>query len=414
MSMVAENQNDRTCPHCGNRVADSATKCPHCGERLFPLLRTRETVIVLCAALLVVLFFVTGFIARGYHQKLADLGQQWFVTGEQQLKLGNATQALADFHNALVYAPDDTQIQLRLALALAAAGRNSEASSYLLGLLAHAPADAPVNLALARIAVTSGSESDALRYYHGAIYGVWPNAAEANRVKTRLELCQFLISHQDISDAEAELIALASDIPREGESSIEEQTGELFLKVGDANRALAEFRDALDSPRPPAGSFRGAGLAAFQLGDYSLAQYYLERTSRLLKGDPSVSTPLEMSRLILAWDPYATGLSTAERLTRVRHDFEQAFTRLQSCAEDKGIDLRDKTVASDFSTFYAKATTLRPLLTPQGLRRNPGLLETTMSLIFGIENLAAQKCGPLQGLDQALILIEKSPRNVQQ
>lgn len=414
MSTVDENQNERTCPHCGNPLPDSVTKCPHCGERLFPLLRTRETVILLCVVLLVALFFVTGFVAKGFHQKLAALGQQWFVSGEQQLKLGNATQALADFRNALVYAPDDDEIQLRLALALAATGHNSEASSYLLGLLAHAPANAPVNLALARIAVASGSEADALRYYHGAIYGVWPDEAETNRVKTRLELCQFLISHQDTSDAESELIALASDIPREGESSIEEKTGDLFLQVGDANRALTEFRDALASANPPAGSLHGAGISAFQLGRYSLAESYLERASHLRKYDPSITAPLEMSRLILAWNPYIAGVGANERQIRVRHDFEQAFTRLQSCAEDKGVDLSNKSATSNFSPFYSKAVSLRPLLTPLGFRRNPGLVDATMSLVFGIEDLASQQCGPLEGLDQALVLIGKSPRNVQQ
>ncbi|MFZ0414797.1 MAG: tetratricopeptide repeat protein [Candidatus Acidiferrales bacterium] len=382
---------------------------------MFPLLRTRETVILLCAALLVVQIFLTGIVTRAYHQKLAALAQQWLAAGEQELKLGHATGALADFRNALVYAPDDSQIQLRLALALAASGRDNEANAYLLGLLARAPADAPVNLALARISAAGGPEADAMRYYHSAIYGVWPRDGETNRLKTRLELCQFLIARHDTSGAEAELIAFAAEIPNEGGGTLDEQAGELFLTVGDANRALVEFRRALAAPHPPAGSLRGAGLAAFQLGDYFQAERYLDRASRIRKDDPMVSQSLTMSRLVLVWNPYATGLSATERADRARHDFEQAFSRLQSCARQNDVNVSVKPVPqSDLATLYAKAVSLRPQLTEQGFRRDPGLFDATMNLVFNIENLVAQQCGPPKGFDQVLVLIGKSPRNVQQ
>ena len=138
-----------------------------------------------------------------------------------------------------------------------------------------------------------------MRYYHSAIYGVWPRDGETNRLKTRLELCQFLIARHDTSGAEAELIAFAAEIPNEGGGTLDEQAGELFLTVGDANRALVEFRRALAAPHPPAGSLRGAGLAAFQLGDYFQAERYLDRASRIRKDDPMVSQSLTMSRLVL-------------------------------------------------------------------------------------------------------------------
>jgi len=266
---MARDENARPCPRCGNPLPAGATECPRCDNGLFVLLHSREIVLSLTALIVIVLFFLTGFITRDYHRKLTALGREWFDAGEQQLKSGNAAEALADFHTALVYSPDDTQIQFQLAQALAAEGRTSEARAYLLELQAHAPSDAPINLALARIAAGAGSESDAVRYYHGAIYGVWPREAEANRLNARLELCRFLIARGDTSIAEAELIALASEIPERNGASLHAQTGELFLRIGDASRALSEFHGALTVAHAPADALRVLDLRPIKLTNFN-------------------------------------------------------------------------------------------------------------------------------------------------
>ncbi|HEV2314321.1 MAG TPA: tetratricopeptide repeat protein [Candidatus Acidoferrales bacterium] len=363
------------------------------------------------AAIVIVLFFLTGFITRDYHQKLGALGRQWFEAGKQQLKSGNAAEALADFHTALVYSPDDTQIQFQLAQALAAEGRNSEARAYLLELQAHAPSDAPINLALARISAGAGSEADAVRYYHGAVYGVWPSEAEANRLNARLELCRFLIARGDTSMAEAELIALASEIPERNGASLHAQTGELFLRIGDANRALSEFRGALTAARAPADALRGAGLAAYQMGEFQQAERYLDRARRLGNKDADVSDALDISRMVTSVDPYALGLSEADRRNRARRDFEQAFGRLQSCAKSSGIDLFAKgPPQSELVTLGIQAKALEPQLTDENLRRHPGQIDVAMNLVFVAEDVVTKECGAPQGMDEALTLIGKFHR----
>lgn len=406
---MAEGDNPQICRNCGNPLPAGATQCPHCDSRLSLILHARETVLSLTAAIVIVLFFLTGFITRDYHQKLAALGEQWFEAGEQQLQSGNAAAALADFRTALVYRPDDAQIQFRLALALAAGDRDSEARAYLLGLLARSPSDAPINLALARMSATSGSEADALRYYHGAIYGVWPKDAEANRLSARLELSRFLIGRDDTSIAEAELIALVSEIPEEHGAELHMQAGELFLRIGDARRALSEFRSALTVEHPPADSLRGAGLAAYQLGEYQQAERYLERARRLRRGDADVSSALALSRLVISADPYSRGLSEAERRIRARRDFEQAFSRLQSCAKSRGANLSTSAAPqSGFVTLTNQAKALQPRLTERNLKLHPGQVEAAMNLVFAMEDAATQQCGTPQGTDEALTLIGKS------
>ncbi len=408
--MVRED-NPRTCPQCGNPLPAGASECPRCDNGLFVLLHSREIVLSLTAAIVIVLFFLTGFITRDYHQKLGTLGRQWFEAGEQQLKSGNAVAALTDFHTALVYSPDDAQIQFQLAQALAAEGRNSEARAYLLELQAHAPSDAPINLALARISAGAGSEADAVRYYHGAIYGVWPSEAEANRLNARLELCRFLIARGDTSIAEAELIALASEIPERNGASLHAQTGELFLGIGNASRALSEFRGALTVAHPPKDALRGAGLAAFQLGEFQQAERYLDRVRRLGNKDADVSHALDISRMVTSADPYARELSEAERRGRARRNFEQAFGRLRSCAKSSGTDLFEKDAPhSEMVTLGMQAKALQPQLTDENLRRHPGQIDVAMNLVFVAEDVVTKECGAPQGMDEALTLIGKFHR----
>jgi len=408
MGAVAEGENARTCPHCGNAFPAGASQCPRCDSRLSLILHSRETVLSLTAAIIIVLFFLTGFITRGYHQKLDALSRQWFATGEQRLKSGDAVAALADFRTALVYNPDDTRIQFRLAEALAAEGRDSEARAYLLGLLARAPSDAPINLALARISAGAGSETGALRYYHGAIYGVWPQKAEKSRLNARLELCRFLIARDDMRTADAELVALTSEIPEEQGAPLHEQAGELFLQVGDAHHALSEFRVALIVERPSDASLRGAGLAAYQLGDFRAAVGYLARAQRMRKDDPEVSSALAMSRLVVSADPNLRGVSEFERRERVRDDFEHAFSRLQSCAKSRGVNLSAKqNPPSDLTALYARANALRPQLTDRNLARHPSQMDAAMNLMFTMEDLATEQCGAPGGIDEALTLLGK-------
>jgi len=419
---MTDELNPQKCPHCGDPLPQGTNECPKCAKRWALVLRSRETVLGLCALLLIIFFFLTGMIVQRYHQKRQSLGIEWFAAGQEQMKDNNASAALSDFRNSLVYNPDDTQVQFQLAEALSEEGRNEEARSYLLGLLGQSPSDAPVNLALARIASTSGSEAEALRYYHGAIYGIWPSNLEENRLNTRLELCRFLVAEDDSASADSELIALESEIPRRNGVALHQQTGELFLRAGDANRALEEFRRTLEGPHPPSDAFRGAGLAAFRMGDYRVAERYLERADRAQKKQVDVETALETSRLILAWNPEAPRLTDAERRDRVRHDLTQVISRVELCAKASGVDLSgtaaNQTAGPDHSddlvTQYVQAETLQAKLSNRDLARHPDRLDAAINMIFELEATATQKCGEPTGLDEALETLRKNRQNVGQ
>lgn len=419
---MAEEVNSRSCPQCGTLLPQGTSECPQCGKRWALMLRSRETVLGMCVLLLIIFFFFTGMIVQRYHQKRQSLGAEWFAAGQEQLKENNAPAALADFRNSLVYKPDDSQVQFQLAEALSEEGRNEEARSYLLGLLGQTPADAQVNLALARIAASSGSEAEALRYYHGAIYGIWPANMEENRLNTRLELCRFLIAEDDPANADSELIALEAEIPRQNGMVLHEQTGELFFRAGDANRALEEFRRAMEGPHPPNGAVRGAGLAAFRMGDYRLAERYLERADRKQRNEADVETALETARLILAWNPESPRLTDGERRDRVRHDLAQVISRVELCAKGSGVDLSKNPAnqnpgtgkTENLMTEYLQAKNLQTGLSDRDLARHPERLDAAVNMIFELEATATRKCGEPTGLDEALEILDRNRQNVTQ
>jgi tetratricopeptide (TPR) repeat protein len=430
---MAEGTSVRICPNCGKEIPEGRADCPQCSHRLEQFLHARETVLFGSLLVIVVLSFITGAVARGYHLKLHALAGQWFNAGEKELNTGNAEAALADLRNALVYEPEDPRIEFRLAQALIANERYGEAQSYLLGLLAHSPSDAEVNLALARIAAGAGNETDALRYYHGAVYGVWQSNPEENRLNARVELCRFLIVRNDDTSADGELMALEAEIPQQHATALHAEAGELFLRAGDASRALEEFRRALSTPHPPTEAWRGAGLAAYQMGDFRQAQRYLERAYREKKDDADVAAELGTTRLMLAWDPEARGLTEAQRRERVRHDLAQAISLTESCAKSSGIDLskapeqttgagqnaeanqkRPAAPSGDLATEYAQATNLQGSLSDRNLSRHPEELDAAINMIFTLELTASQKCGEPTGLDEALVILGKHRQNREQ
>ena len=174
---------------------------------------SREAVLIMTVAILVVLSIVTAFVSRLYHKKIHGLADKSFAKGEAAFQAGDAKQALIDYRNALVYAPDNSEFQFHLAQALAAVGQGEQAQSYLLTLLAESPGSGEINLALARISAHSGSTSDAINYYHRAIYGVWEQNPLATRWRVRREFCAYLLSRGALTQAEPELIALADQVP---------------------------------------------------------------------------------------------------------------------------------------------------------------------------------------------------------
>jgi tetratricopeptide (TPR) repeat protein len=356
-------------------------------------------------------FAATTFLVRWYRSTEARLGQQWFGWGEAALRGGDSQAAVRYFRSAVHYSHDSAPVRLRLAEALAAAGRSQEAEAYLRSLWEDEPDNGLVNLELARLRAQKNDVSGALRYFHGAIYGLWSKDPDIRRRDARFELIAFLMRRGEKEQADAELVGVAAELPPD--ARLHTRVGELFLQAGNSARALAEFKAALaiDRRSPPA--LAGAGEACFRLGEYWTARRYLEQAIRRQR-TPELQRLLEMVNLIVGLDPYVDGLGPEERAERVRRALQIAGDRLQSCAQSQHIDLQNATQAGELVGYYEQLKQFERESKASDFSQEPDLQDQALTLAGSIEDSASRTCGPPQGADLALVLLqhheENSPR----
>ncbi|HUU12270.1 MAG TPA: tetratricopeptide repeat protein [Terriglobia bacterium] len=393
----------RNCPQCGQPIPPDRSSCPRCNPTARWLVASREHVLLLSFPVLLAMFVVTGFAARSYHAKQAALAVEWHLRGEADLKEGRAEQAIEDFRTALVYSRDSALYRLRLAQALIAASRADEARAYLLTLWEREPGNGTVNLELARLAAGKGDIGEAARYYHNAIFGVWEENPEERRRQVRLELCQLLVNRGARNEAQAALIELAGDLPKDPE--LYSRVGGLFLRTEDYAHALKMFRQALALDRKQEPALGGAGEAAFQMGNYAEARRYLERAVRVDSENARAVQLLDTANLVLEIDPFARGVSASARARRVVRAFRQALERLRGCAQKRSEVLEGPPPLTELQTLFAHASEMRSKVRESSLRRDSELMLSATHLVFEIEEFAVRTCGPVSGLDLALLLI---------
>lgn len=370
---------------------------------------SREAVLTTVVLLLLGLFAVTAFAGRMYHKTFHMLADQWSATGESAFQAKRYPEAVTDFRNAVIYSPNNTNLQFRLAQALSAAGHGEQAETYLLNLLSESPGSGPVNLELARIAAGRKNDmADALRYFHAAIYGVWDADPLVTRWEVRRELCEFLLSRGATRQAEPEIIALADNIPPSDVARA--KIAAAYLLRGQLyNRALATFQSVLAAAPDDRDALSGAGSAAFHLAEYPQTIDVLERIPRDERSD-SERDMLETASRVIDLDPFFSSLSPKSRALITVRDLDIARSHIRSCAKAQGLSLDAKSLASSASqsnlqTLYAKAESMKPAWTQRMLERSPERVDDAMSLAFQMENAVIAACGPQQGTERALWLL---------
>ncbi|MGH9594153.1 MAG: tetratricopeptide repeat protein, partial [Bryobacteraceae bacterium] len=317
-------------------MPEGAHQCV-CGADLDVPHLARETTLLLSIGILVLLFVVTGFTARFYHQEQRSLARQWYSAGQAALDKGDTETAINHFRTALVYLPEDDNYELHLAEALFAGGHDNEARTYLLTLADRKPGDATVNLVLARLYAQQSDVVAASRYYTSAIYGVWEDNPQEERRAARIEFSQYLMKNGQKGEAQAELIAMASALPPDAAEHL--RAADLLLAAGTDTRALAEYKTAIQLNGKLSAAWLGAGVAAFHLGDYAQAARNLERAARGGPLDAESGRLLATARDVTVLDPYAVELRPLERSRRVSRAFDLAMARFQNCAQAKGTTL---------------------------------------------------------------------------
>jgi tetratricopeptide (TPR) repeat protein len=365
----------------------------------------QRRVLLFSLILLALLFVITAALARTYHAREEGLVKEWSKKGDADLAAGKPAQAFEDFRNSLSYGPEDPNVQLRLAEALLADGRFTEARSYLANLWDETPGSGEVNLDLAHVSMQTGDVDQTIRYFRGAIFGSWEKEPVLQRRKVRLELCEFLLSHRRTDDARAEIAGLAADTPPEN-AALREENGRLFLRVGEPGKALAEFEAAIQIDPREGQWLADAGQVAFEDGDYLKAETYFSKADRENPSD-DIHASLVLVRDVLGNDPFLAGLSDEEQARRSWRDLEQGIERLRNCTGTSANNSSPGQSSSDLQLLNKEAQDLQKRVNLFSLVKNPEMRNEAMELVSRIEDATSQACGPATGLDQALTLIEK-------
>jgi tetratricopeptide (TPR) repeat protein len=343
-------------------------------------------------------FAMTQFIVSRHRAGRESLAADWSRRGRADLPT-RPIAAVTEFETALSYAPDRTSDRFLLATALVAAGHPIEASAQLQALVTEDPADSDVNLELARIAANGGTTDNAIRYYHAAIDGVWRTDALVARRNARIELARLLMARGQAVRAQAELIALIDELPEESELLTD--VAGLLAEAGASARALGLARRALVANDSNMRAAQLAGELEFRGGDFSAAARDLSQARASGALGDAAEQMLEVSRRVLALDPYAGRLNVRTRAQRSLQAVAIARLRFDRC---KSVWISDERIAPklDHVGVRLEAAEKRSAV---ALERDADLIDDNMASAFDVERLPSGHCGADTIDDRALAAI---------
>jgi tetratricopeptide (TPR) repeat protein len=407
-------------------------------------------------AVTVLLAVSTNYLYQSYASHQTKLAGRWLQRGEQAMRAGKPQAAIDALSSALAFDPNQRNTQIKLAQALASAGRIQEATVYFNSLLESQQGSGVINLQLARLAVRQGDETQAVDDYQRAIYGNWEGDGYVRRREVRIELIKYLIERQQLDRARSELLVASGNAPAD-DISIQLEIASLMELAQDPADALHLYKALLRLHPSLREALEGAGRAAFQLGRYLEAKHYL---SHALEGpavdkEPTAAIATSRDNLneatrLLALYP-SPGLRPSERMARVLTDRKLAMARLAECTQDRAAGRSNdsphasapaakssnplQNFASRFSRRPspptpnppAKPAAIDPLvpitqrwqqlpvrMSASELEKDPELTEALIQLIYDTELVTQQVCGAPAGDDALLLRIAQAPNQVEE
>ena len=412
---------------------------------------------------LVTLFAITALLAvstnylyQSYASHQVKLADRWLQRGEQAMRDGKPQAAIDALSSALAFDPNQRTTEIKLAEALASAGRIQEATVYFNSLLESQQGSGVINLQLARLAVRQGDESQAIDDYQRAIYGNWEGDGYVRRREVRFELIKYLIEHQQLNRARSELLVASGNAP-EDDISVQLEIARLMELAQDPSDALHLYKTILRRHPSLREALEGAGSAAFQLGRYLEAKHYLSHALEGPAVDKEPAAAIAKSRdslneatRLLALYP-SSGLRPSERIARVLTDRKLAMARLAECTRDRAAGpAKDSAHASapaantsstlqNFASRFSRrpaqpapnpAATPAPIdplvaltqkwqqlpvkISARDLEKDPELTQAQIQLIYDTELITQQVCGAPGGDDALLLRIAQAPSQVEE
>jgi len=409
-------------------------------------------------AITALLAILTNYLYQSYASHQISLAARWLQRGDQALRENKPQAAIDALSSALAYAPNDRNTAIKLAEALASAGRIQEATVYFNALLESQQGSGVINLQLARLAARQGNETQAIEDFQKAIYGNWEGDGYVRRREVRFELISYLIAHHRLDQARSELLVASGNAPAD-DISVQLEIARNMELAQDPSDAFHVYRTILHHHPSLREALDGAGRTAFQLGRYQVAKRYLARALDLpateADADESAVAALQKTRdllneasRILAVYP-SSRLKPAERDARILAARKVAMARLTACSNTKASapatpsaapvpKVSSNPLQSLASRFTrqpsnpagnqpAAPTPVDPLqalakrwqelpvrLSAAQLAKEPDLAESEIQLIYDTEIVTQQVCGPPTGDDALLLKIAQAPNQVEE
>jgi tetratricopeptide (TPR) repeat protein len=379
---------DSICPECGLPLPASGEPCPRCSGGIVGWGPSRTVFLTLCGLLLIPMFTTTGVIVRLFHDKQTKIANDWEDAGEVNLRTNQTQTAIEDFRNALLYAPDNSRLQLELAEALAAQGQLDEAENYLFNLRSADPEDSLIDLELARIAARQGDVEATVGFYHDAAFGQWPDNAHTRRVATRKELIQFLLKHDRQDQGRAEALSLSADNP--ADPDIRAAAADFLLQAGDVQSAFGEYQHVLRLAPDNLDALVGAGKAALSLYDFADADRYFSRAIQHGSKEPDVAANRDLAAAAGELDPFDARLSDRERQERILEIFGNAELRTKACLP--AVLSGGPTVPDNLKALAAARAALPVKLSLAVFGAHPEYANQALSWAFAAEKAVSAQC----------------------
>jgi Flp pilus assembly protein TadD len=408
-------------------------------------------------AITALLAVLTNYLYQSYASHQVSLAARWLQRGDQALRDNKPQAAIDALSSALAYAPNDRSTAIKLAEALASAGRVQEATVYFNALLESQQGNGLINLQLARLAARQGNESQAIEDFQKAIYGNWEGDGYVRRREVRFELINYLIAHHRLDQARSELLVASGNAPSD-DISVQLEIARNMERAQDPSDAFHLYRTILHHHPSLREALDGAGRTAFQLGRFLDAKHYLARSLELpsteADSDENAVSALQQSRdqlseasRILALYP-SSRLPPHERDARILTARKLAMARLTTCVNakaaapatpsaapaQKGSSNPLQSLASRFTRQPSKPAgnqaaapavdplqglverwqKLPPKVSSAELAKDPELAETQIQLIYDTELVTQQVCGAPSGDDALLLKIAQAPNQVEE
>jgi tetratricopeptide (TPR) repeat protein len=187
---------------------------------------------------------------------------------------------------------------------------------------------------MAEALAPQGRSDAALVHYRRAILGSWTENPNENRYRARTELIRFLATAGERTQARAEVLALAADIPKD--PALQIQAGALLTEHGLLHEAADLFRKLIATGPPDAAEYDGLGEALFLSGNYDEARSAFRKATSINAGDSVAANRAELAERIIGLDPTALGLSSRERFRRSEEFLRRIVQQVSACRDAMG------------------------------------------------------------------------------